>query len=755
MDDGALKAVIQGKIQNAISYQGGRLAQLRMQAERYYRGDKFGNEVPGRSQVISRDVAEAVDSMMPALLRIFASSDEPVRFEPGAKHAPEGAPLAATLAMIKQAEEQAKQATDYVGWIWNQQNEGFHIFYTWFKSSLMFKNGVVKIWWDDSVRTNKETYEGLTDDELQQLLTSDEVSLISLKSYPDPDPPMAAAAPPPPQAPAGAGGAVPPSAPPPQPQSPGAPPASPMGSLGSPAAPPEPPMLHDAIVRFTNKDGRVRVMTVPEDEFLIDRRALPFAIEDPPFCAHRFKMAITDITEMFPDKKGVIADLPTGEEAEYGMERLERFKDEDELPWRQDNPADPSMREVWLTECYLRVDYDQDGIAEMRKITVAGDTGYVILDNEEVDDHPFAALTPIPMPHKFFGMSVADQTIDIQLIKSTLIRGYLDNLYNSIAPQLKVIAGQVNLDDLMNRKPGGIVRVKDMNAVDALANPAVDPNVMQAVEYLDTVREQRTGVTRYNQGLDADTLNKTAKGIGMIQQAGNERLELIARVFAETGVKRAFKRILELVCKHQQRARMIRLRGKWVSMDPREWTNEMDISTNVGLGTGSRDQQMQVMNMLLNVDKEIIQLQGGINGPVLTAQNVYEKLRKLCEWAQFKNPDLYYTDPTTAPQQQPQQPKPDPKMVEAQAKAQAQQVQTQADLQEQQARLQGDMAMQKFKTQQEMQLNQQRAQFDAQLERQKAESAMQLEQVKLAHKTHLDAITAHLKAMQPRPMGAV
>jgi hypothetical protein len=190
-------------------------------------------------------------------------------------------------------------------------------------------------------------------------------------------------------------------------------------------------------------------------------------------------------------------------------------------------------------------------------------------------------------------------------------------------------------------------------------------------------------------------------------------------------------------------------------MDPREWTNEMDISTNVGLGTGSRDQQMQVMNMLLNVDKEIIQLQGGINGPVLTAQNVYEKLRKLCEWAQFKNPDLYYTDPTTAPQQQPQQPKPDPKMVEAQAKAQAQQVQTQADLQEQQARLQGDMAMQKFKTQQEMQLNQQRAQFDAQLERQKAESAMQLEQVKLAHKTHLDAITAHLKAMQPRPMGAV
>lgn len=507
-------------------------------------------------------------------------------------------------------------------------------------------------------------------------------------------------------------------------------------------------MLHDAIVRFTNKDGRVKVLTVPEDEFLIDRRALPFSIEDPPFCAHRFKIAITDLKLMFPDEADTIDTLPTGEEAEYGMERLERFKEEDELPWRQDNPADPSMREVWLSECYLRVDYDQDGIAEMRKITVAGDTGYVILDNEEVDDHPFAALTPIPMPHKFFGMSVADQTIDVQLIKSTLIRGFLDHLYNSIAPQIKVIAGQVNLDDLLNRRPGGIVRVKDMNAVQALDNPSTDPNVMAAVEYFDTVRESRTGVTRYNQGLDADTLNKTAKGIGMIQQAGNERLELIARVFAETGVKRAFKRILELVCKHQQRSRMIRLRGKWVEMDPREWTNQMDVSINVGLGTGSREQQVQVLQALLQADEAL--MKGGLTS-IVTPQNVYEKLRKVCEYAGFRNPDLFYTDPSQNPQAQQQQAQqPNPKMVEAQARAQAQHTQTQADIAEQQQRTQADMALQKFKTEQELVLKQRQAQIDAALEQQKARHSMELEQIKLAHKTHLDAITAHLKAMQPQ-----
>jgi hypothetical protein len=196
----------------------------------------------------------------------------------------------------------------------------------------------------------------------------------------------------------------------------------------------------------------------------------------------------------------------------------------------------------------------------------------------------------------------------------------------------------------------------------------VGADAFQMIEYVDTVREQRTGVTRYNQGLDADTLNKTATGVNLLQNAAQQRLELIARVFAEGGVKRAFRRILELVCKHQQRPRMIRLRGAWVPMDPREWSSRMDLSVSVGLGTGNRDQQVAHLMALLDLDARIAALQGGVAGPLLTARNVYNKLAKLVEAAGLKSVEPYYTDPMTAPPPPPPAPPPpDPHAIRAQA----------------------------------------------------------------------------------------
>jgi hypothetical protein len=327
------------------------------------------------------------------------------------------------------------------------------------------------------------------------------------------------------------------------------------------------------------RDGRVRVQPLPPDEFLIDRRAV--SLDEAPFVAHRVKRTLSELVEMgFPKAK--LANIEGDDAADYSLERLERFQDEDEMPWRNAGTLDPTMREMWITECYIRVDYDGDGIAELRKVTVAGEGAAVVLENEEIDDHPFAALTPIPMPHKFHGMSIAEQTVDLQLIKSTLWRGALDALYLSNAPQIGAVEGQVNLDDLLNRRPGGIVRLKSPDALVPITTAPLGGDVFQMIEYIDNVREQRTGVTRYNQGLDADTLNRTASGINAIQNAAQQRLELIARVFAETGVKRAFRRILELVCKHQQKPKIIRLRQRWVAMDPREWNDEMDLSVSSG-----------------------------------------------------------------------------------------------------------------------------------------------------------------------------
>lgn len=662
MTESDLKATLHAKINNSIAYQGGKLAQARMQAMRYYNGDKFGNEQSGRSHVVSRDVAEAVDSILPSLLRIFTSTTDAVRFD----------------ARKPQDEDKADQITDYCNWVWGTQNEGFHNYYTWFKASLLERLGVVKIWWDEAQTKTKETYVGLTDEQLSQLVLAGDVDVEVIKSYPDPDSRdigddlqvLADVA------------------------------KGDLKAQGEKTGPlldellkgldaQKPAMLHDVEATFTNNEGRIKVAPVPGDEFLIERRAV--SLDETPFCAHRFKMAISDLIEMFPDQEDAIWALPSGEEAEYSMERLERFKQEDQLPWRQDNPADPSMREVWVSECYLRVDFDGDGYGELRKITVAGDLGYTILDNVEVDDHPFASLTPIPMPFKLIGMSIADQTQDVQLVKSTLIRGILDNMYNAIAPQVGVVEGQANYDDLLNRRPGGVVRLKNAAALVDIPNPQLGPEPYQLVEYFDTVREQRTGVTRYNQGLDADSLNKTASGIRMIKNAGAERVETIARVFAETGIKRAFKRILELTCKHNRKKQIVRLRGKFVEIDPREWSTQFDATISVGLGTGDRGEQLQGMQQLLQADQAIITMQGGLNGPLVKAENVYNKLAKILEYMGYKSTDPFYSNPENA--QQPQgQPHQDPHMMAAQATAQAEMQREQMRVASQERQLQMKLA---------------------------------------------------------------
>jgi hypothetical protein len=194
------------------------------------------------------------------------------------------------------------------------------------------------------------------------------------------------------------------------------------------------------------------------------------------------------------------------------------------------------------------------------------------------------------------------------------------------------VEGQVNLDDLLNRRPGGVVRMKSPGALVPIATQPVAADALQGIAYLDTVREQRTGVQRFTAGPGADALNsaytQTATGAGMVENASQERLELIARIFAETGVKRAFRRTYELVCKHQDRAQTIRLRGKWVEMDPRDWSDRLDMTVNVGLGTGNKQQQIGTITNMLMHDRRLSQIQGGLHGPVVTAQNLLPQARR-------------------------------------------------------------------------------------------------------------------------------
>jgi hypothetical protein len=396
-------------------------------------------------------------------------------------------------------------------------------------------------------------------------------------------------------------------------------------------------------------------------------------LEDSPFISHRVRKSVSELIEEGYDPE-VLERIPSYDEAEYNQERLARFEADDEWPVDA-NSLDPAMRHVWVYECYMRVDFDGDGVVELRKITVAG-PGYDLLDNEAIDDQPFVDITPIPMPHKFFGMSMADETMDLQLVKSTVWRQLLDQMYGA-NNQRVAINERVNLDDLLTKRPEGVVRVKGDqaigDAISVLRNGEIGQFAYPLLEYCDTVRESRTGVTRYNQGMDADSLNKTATGINLIQQASQKRLQMIGRIFAETGVKVLMRKILHLVVNHQDKERVIRLRNEWVPMDPRSWNTDMDVSISVGLGFGSQESKMFAMQSLMAFQKEIVILQGGAQGPLIDWQKLRNSGAKLLEALQEKNIEEFINNPEDIPPEQMQQmtqTPPDPKAIEAQMKAQ-------------------------------------------------------------------------------------
>jgi hypothetical protein len=387
-------------------------------------------------------------------------------------------------------------------------------------------------------------------------------------------------------------------------------------------------------------------------------------------------------------------------------------------------------------ECYLKVDMDGDGIAELRKIVYAGSE---ILDNEEVDFVPFCSICPIPMPHKFFGHSLADRATDLQLIKSTVTRQILDNMYMTNSPRMGVVEGQVNLDDLLTVTANGIVRMKNPQAIVPLTVPPTAAQSFPLLDYLDQVQAKRTGVSDAQQGINPDILqNTTATAVAAMQSAAAGKIEMIARVFAETGVKDLFEKILQLLCKYQDKARVIRLRGRYVSIDPREWVNGFDISINVGLGTGNRQEQMTMISMVLAKQEEILKTIG-VNNPLVDLGQYRNTLGRFIESAGFKDSSEFFKEIS-------------PEQLQQIAQPQQEQAPVDPAVQAYMAQAQAQMQINEAKAQQEMQLAQQKAQSDIELQMAKAQAEIQLKREKatadLELKTAEFQVEAQFKAMQ-------
>jgi len=653
MDDMDFRGVLQNEIQSAVNYYDSEFSAERAETLQYYLGEPFGNEVENRSQVVATEVSDTIEYIMPGLMKMFSSSPDFARFLP---RGPEDV-------------EAAEQATDLVNFAINSDNNGFKTIHDWFKDALLFKQGAVKFHWLETDTTVNETYEGLTEDELTLLVSDPAIEVISQEVTEM--------------------GVV-----------------DPMGQ--------EMPMdiKYSVEVKRTKKAGKVKIDNVPPEELIFSRRAT--SLEDCSFIAHRTQVRAGDLIEQGYDAELVLR-YAGSSDLDDEAERQARFE-EIESGNKYDTSTEPSMREILVTEAYIHADYDGDNIAELRRVVCLGD-GDEILENEPFDLLPFAVLSPILMPHRMVGRSVAEMVKDLQVIKSSIMRQMLDNLYLTNNSRVGAVEGQVNLDDLLSSRPGGIVRMRAPGMVQPLAVPQIGNTAFAMLEYVDSIRDQRTGFSKASMGLDPSTLQSTtASAVNATIQGAQLKVEMIARVFAETGCRDLAMGVLHLLQKHQDSERVVRIRGDFVSIDPRAWDNGFDLSVEVGLGNGREDEKMAMLLQIAGKQQEILN-QLGPNNPVVKPSQYVNTLKRIVEMAGFKDTEQFFTSGEE---------------VDAAVAQGAQQQDQGAAQQAEMAQFQAELALKKQKMEMEIQLDREKMQAELELRRFELESELQLRQQKLA-----------------------
>ena len=607
MEDERFDQIVREAIEDAVTFIDSYVAPVRERASAYYEGSPLGNEEEGRSQIVMREVADVVDSVKPSLMRIFAGGDTVVDYEP----------------VTKEDEEAAAQATDYVNFVFNQDNPGYQITYNAITDALIRKTGIFVWYPDTSYDVKEETYTGLTNEQAMMLEQDDEVEVIEASHIVEAD---------------------------------------------------EYGVAVDKIdlrIRRTRKDVRIRVESVPCEEFICSVDAID---EENATLIGRRKMAtVSELVAM-----GYPLELVT----EYGGvgdafdNNLERFQRNPALSrFDEDNSMDRAANRVLYVEAYIKIDKDGDGIAELRKVCTIGGN-YKVVHEEMVTERPIALICPFPEPHTLIGSSLADKVMDIQRMKTGVMRNMMDSLAQSIHPRTAVVENQVNLEDVMNVETGAIIRMKQAGAVTPFTQPFVGQAAQGVLDYLDQIKTARTGISQASRGLDAEALtNQTATGVAATVSAAQDSVELIARNFAETGIKRLFKGLLKAIIQYQDKPRMIRLRGKWVEVDPRTWNAGMDARVNVALGRGTEQQKLSMLMQVKQAQEAIVQAMGPAN-PLVGLTEYRNTLDQILTLAGFKDTSRFFkeVDEQQAAQMMAASQKPDPAQVLAQIEAQKAQV---------------------------------------------------------------------------------
>lgn len=569
IDEQELKSKLATKIANSLG-NNDEISSQREENLRRYNAELYGDEQAGRSKVLTTECRDTILWLLPSVVKTFLSSDRIVEFKPQAPG----------------TEDLAEQQTDFINYLVTQREDAFSLLYIWFLDCLISKNGYTKYGHELKIKKNRDTYTGIDEMSLDQLLHDENIEIESCEEIPQ--------------------------------------------NINNVIV-----QTYNVTIVRTKYEPDYFIENIAPENVLVNHNAK--SIDDATFIGIIYHKTASDLVEMGFDRD-LVESLPKSSSTDYNSEAVSRndVNNKSNLTDQDDY--------VEIIECYVKIDEDDDGIAELRRIIVCGRDCHEILEDEEIDEIPLAPMSPFLKPYSFFGDAIIDYIKDLQRINTSLWRQMLDYVYNSVQPMWEVFdTGIVNINDVLRRTPGGLVRVKQLNTIKPILNAPMDPQTFTLLDRLKDAKDVRTGVVALNQGLEPNAINKTWHGQESVMEAGRQLQDLIVRTFAETGVKRLFKGLYGLVVKHQNQPLTVRLRNKWVAVDPRDWDEQVKVQVNVGLGTASTQiKELQLNNIL---QKQVQFSSIGISNP----KQIYNTLARLAANAGYKDVDSFFTDPSTLP----------------------------------------------------------------------------------------------------------
>jgi hypothetical protein len=597
-----------------------RLQIARAASFRLYNGEPFGDEESGRSELVLTEVKDSINAVMPTVMRVFTGANKPVEFLPHRDG----------------DEAEAQQAQDYVEHVAFTENDGWRCIHDAATDAFQLKAGWIHWFWDYTQEVKTEQYFSLLEPQLSALVSEPGVTALKVVRRQ-------------------------------------ATPQERSGILASPEAkvlnidPNGPVLVHDAQITRKSPRNRPRIVAVPSEQILIDSDA--GGPNDP--CLRfigRFRVVhVTDLVALGFPRDLIMSRITMMQQQ---LNRVTRRRDRLAAIVPKPQPPDESLWRVRYLECWMRMDYDQDGIAELHHLHAIGDNSFLLLGHEPASHVPLARICPFLVPHRAIGESFADRIGDLQRASTRVFRNILDSMAESIHPRTVILENQVKVDDVLNTEMGAIIRESVPNAVRELTKPFIGPNALPVLETLQVIKESRTGITRASQGLTADVLQSTTPiAVSAQLAAAQDRMELILRTLAE-GVRDMYEGLLRLLCEHQDRPRGVLLRGAWVPVDPRAWIARFSVRVKDGAGHMAMTQRMQVLGAIAGQQKEILQTMGP-NNPLCTLGQLRNTLADMAECAGISNPGRYFNAlPANFQVPPPPPPPPTPEDILSRAEAQ-------------------------------------------------------------------------------------